>query len=546
MTIDVPAEVTADGAPERDAWAVDVALAVAEPAPAEALVAEPASSEPGLVEPAAGGRRRLTRVLAVTPLACVIGLYVVHFAEISVTTLRAYGVSAFDFGIFDQGVWLLSRFHDPFVTVMGRNLLGDHSSYVLVLVAPLYWVYPHGATLLVVQALAIGLGAVPVFLVARHFGVGRVIATALAGAYLLNPVAQQVTLEGFHPECFLPLFLGLALYAALTWRRGLLLVMIVLTLLVKEDAGLLVVPIGLWVALRRDRRWGIGIVGAGAAWSIIMPVLVMPAILGYFSTSDEGRMPFGGLSGFVHTLPPAKMFAYLKADGRPFYLWQMLLPTGLAFAAAPEVAGLALFVLAGNYLSPDPYEHQIVYHYSLAPTAILLLGSAFAIGRMRRRWLRPAAASVLFGCSLGASIVWGTMPFSLHPPAVGDPSSPQNRANDALVSMVPPGAVVAADTYFVAHLDHRVDVFLWPTPFHTGNYGPGAAADGTRLASADRVQFLLLDLPQTDANQQVLRSIGTDFRLVKIEGNAALFERSRWPTRSVLSGFRPNFPSRVP
>src|SRR4029450_4605686 len=40
-----------------------------------------------------------------------------------------------------QGVWLLSRFRDPFVTIRGLSLFGDHTSYILVLVAPLYWVW---------------------------------------------------------------------------------------------------------------------------------------------------------------------------------------------------------------------------------------------------------------------------------------------------------------------------------------------------------------------------------------------------------------------
>ena len=34
------------------------------------------------------------------------------------------GTGAFDLGIFDQGVWLLSRLESPFITINGRNLFG--------------------------------------------------------------------------------------------------------------------------------------------------------------------------------------------------------------------------------------------------------------------------------------------------------------------------------------------------------------------------------------------------------------------------------------
>ena len=77
-----------------------------------------------------------------------------------------YGTPGYDMGIFDQGVWLLSRFHAPFVTVMGRNLFGDHTSFILLLAVPLYWVWPHAQTLLVLQTCLLAAAAVPVYLLA--------------------------------------------------------------------------------------------------------------------------------------------------------------------------------------------------------------------------------------------------------------------------------------------------------------------------------------------------------------------------------------------
>ena len=50
---------------------------------------------------------------------------------------RGLGTSSFDVGLYDQGIWLLSRFDAPFVTLMGRNMFGDHASLILLFVAPL-------------------------------------------------------------------------------------------------------------------------------------------------------------------------------------------------------------------------------------------------------------------------------------------------------------------------------------------------------------------------------------------------------------------------
>ena len=86
------------------------------------------------------------------PVAALVVAYAALFGRLSVAVHDGYGTPPFDMGIFDQGVWLLSRFHAPFVTIMGRNLFGDHTSFILLLAVPLYWIYPHAAALLVLQS----------------------------------------------------------------------------------------------------------------------------------------------------------------------------------------------------------------------------------------------------------------------------------------------------------------------------------------------------------------------------------------------------------
>ena len=80
---------------------------------------------------------------------------------------RGLGTSSYDVGLYDQGVWLMSRFKAPFVTLMGRNLMGDHASLVLVLLVPLYWLVPGTETLLAVQAVVVAAGAIPLYFLAR-------------------------------------------------------------------------------------------------------------------------------------------------------------------------------------------------------------------------------------------------------------------------------------------------------------------------------------------------------------------------------------------
>ena len=74
-------------------------------------------------------------------VAAATGLFVVVYGWLVLELHASYSTQTFDFGIFDQGLWLLSRFEEPFVTVRGLNLFGDHASLIMVPLAPLFWLW---------------------------------------------------------------------------------------------------------------------------------------------------------------------------------------------------------------------------------------------------------------------------------------------------------------------------------------------------------------------------------------------------------------------
>jgi hypothetical protein len=82
--------------------------------------------DPAAISAATGRRLPVTdsRVL----LGGMMVLFVGTFVWLAWLTHARFGTFGFDLGIFDQGVWLLSRFQDPFVTIRGLPLFGDHAS----------------------------------------------------------------------------------------------------------------------------------------------------------------------------------------------------------------------------------------------------------------------------------------------------------------------------------------------------------------------------------------------------------------------------------
>lgn len=460
------------------------------------------------------------------PVAALIGIYFGWFSLLSVRIYDAYGSPGYDMGIFDQGVWLLSRFRAPFVTVMGRDLFGDHTSFIVLLAVPLYWLHPAPQTLLVLQSGLLAAAAVPIYLLARRGTSSTLAATGLAAAYLLNPALQEGNLEQFHPECFLALAIAVAIYAAVEWRPALLAVSAIGCLLVKEDSALLVVALGAWVYLRRDTRWGTVLMAGSVAYMLLAYTVVIQPLLGTTSFYT-GRLPFGGFWGLLSSpfTQPGRLLRYLSADNRPWYFWQMGAAFGWAFLAAPEVAAVGLLTFTENVVSAFPYMHRIYYHYSLPLVAVLAAGTAVAVGRLGNRRRRRAGAVWVCTAALVSCLTWGPPPV-WDPPAgpVGPTSAPAVRALDRLVRQVPPDAAVSAYWPVVAHLTHRTAVYQWPTPFRATLWGL-YTQEGQRLPAAGAVRYLVIPARRTGVDATVFDSIAARFRPVASGGGYTLYRR---------------------
>lgn len=187
----------------------------------------------------------------------MIGLSIGLWAAWGIRRHNAFGTFGFDFGIFDQGLWLLSRFHSPFVTIMGVHLFGDHTSFILLPLVPFYWLAPSAKILIVAQAAALSTAALPLFLLARDKLRSEWLALGIAVAFLANPALQWSGWEQFHPDVFeVPLALA-ALYFMTKRRWVPYAVFVVLLLAVKEDVPLMTFVLGLYVARKYDLRVGL-------------------------------------------------------------------------------------------------------------------------------------------------------------------------------------------------------------------------------------------------------------------------------------------------
>ena len=486
--------------------------------------AEPAGTARRLLDAVVRWVRRLS--IWHWALAAAVTWYTVHFSRFTLDIHHGLGTSNYDLGLYDQGVWLMSRFKAPFVTLMGRNLMGDHTSFILVFLVPFYWIFPAVGTLLFAQAAAIAAGAIPVFLYAKHRLESGWMAFLCSLTYLLHPAVSGTNMENFHPDAFLGVLVGFAIYGALERKWRLYAVFVVLSLMVKEDVSLVVVPLGVWVGMRRDRRIGLLTVVGSLGFMAIAMLVVMRSLIGV-STRNSWRIPFGGPGGFIrHTFErPGEVFEHLRDDSRPFYIWQMTAPFAYVFAKLPDVALISGVVLGTNIVSTFSYQYSTRYHYSLVAVPALAFGAVWALAVIKEH-MRWRLVIVVAFTSFYASYLWGVMPWSRDEYPHWASDHPVAEAMRDIIDDIPSDASVAAYHSATPHIDHREEIYQFPNPFRIVQFGTDISIEGTRdEPRSERVDFVLLPAALDEQNQNDWNVIAPAFEEVERNDSWVLWQR---------------------
>jgi uncharacterized membrane protein len=452
-------------------------------------------------------RRRLAARWPGLALALLIAGYVAYFGTLTVQKHNAFLSTAFDLGNVDQTVWN-TRHGRPFAMTNIQGLevrLGTHVEPILLPVSLLYFLWSDPRALLLLQTLVIGLGAWPVYLLARRQWstleargrpMGDLSALVFALAYLLFPALQSANYFDFHAVALAPTFFLFALYFLETERWGAFGLFALLTMSCKEDAPLLVLMLGLYALLVRRRPWiGLATIVSSLAWFGLAVGWIMP----HFDT--RGVSPLANRYAYLGDGPVEMALTMLTRPGlvleRLFtvenlaYLRDLLAPTAFLSLLAPHVLALALPSLAVNLLSTDGFMHQLEgFHYG-APLAPIVVASAAygtgwlvrAAGRWRRSRLWLAALSLLV---LVASLLYhrghGYTPLAAGYRDLWPEVTAHHRLGAQMAEELPDAAAVAAIPRLNPHASQRQRLLVIVEGLDQGLLAPLNDAGGTWTA----------------------------------------------------------------
>ncbi|WP_419193703.1 DUF2079 domain-containing protein [Kolteria novifilia] len=394
-------------------------------------------------------------------VAIAVLVYVGLFSTLSILQYRALHVPHGDTGMYEEHLWntlqgkgFRSQLDD------GRLFLGEHIQFVHLVLLPVYWLAPSLETLNVLQSLALGIGAIPVYWVGRRLGLSGRAAGTLAVAYLLYFPLQYLNLEAswktFRPTTFgIPLVL-FALAALESHRLWLMIALLGLALTAKEEYALVAAALGVYLSCRRGRGprgrleipIGIGLFLASLLFlwltlSVLIPYFragAAPHYTPYFkglgeSTSEQIRT--------VLTQPLLVLRRVTSLDDWQFLLW-MLLPLGFVPLTSPGrflvAAPIFGYLMLGDLESlTQPWFH---FHAPLVP----LLWWATVGGVVNLRCCRVPEHLARWICCLAllTGVAYGRSPLSV---AFWDPARAMPRRFDPPLVLFEPRGAYWKDLY---------------------------------------------------------------------------------------------------
>ncbi len=478
-------------------------------------------------------------------VAAAVIAYFLFFSAITVMRHASFNSTAYDLGIFDQTIWGYSQGEMLLNTVRGINLLGDHMHPILLVFAPLYKFLPMPEALLVLQSLALALGALPIYWMARK-RIGTAAAALVSASYLLYPSLQYINMFDFHPEALAIPLLLFALYFADARRYAAAIAMLALTGLSKEHFPLALASVGAYIFLaQKKRKLGTILAAAGIIWFIINFKVLLPHFAGDAAYAHiRGYEYLGSSIGEAAknaVLHPQLVIGNLLAADKLAYIALLFLPLG---AAAAVILGLPYLLLAAPFFAINLlrsqdlttailYQHNaelIPFIYFAAITGAKKLAKLLSLLKLSNT--RIAVGMLVLLTTITAAAAYGpfTTVYSLKELIPDE----HTAAGYRVLKEIPKGASVSADPLLLPHLIHRKEAYMFPNPFITFMYGKEfwLLQNGTEEGQS-KVEYVVLDFSKVSPSYsaELYASFVAEFLnnrnygLVRLEDSYALFRK---------------------
>lgn len=416
-----------------------------------------------------------------------------------------YSSPCYDFGIFCNMFASMARDFTQTVSCERDAIIQHfavHFSPIYYLMLPFYFVFRSPLTLQILQAVIVGSGVIPLYLIARRRRLTPPLSAALCLAYALYPALTGGCSYDLHENCFLaPLLLWLFYFSEQEGKKSRILTALfaILTLAVKEDAAVYVAFFGIYKLIsdghdgipaqgniieskngsaeklplsRRirsasdsfftyGRRCGLALLLGSVAWFLFTSWFLSSFGYGIMSYRYDNFMTDGGsLVGVIINVlkNPVLVFSESFEAGKLTFLAQALLPLALLPLVTRRPHRLLLLcpLLLIGLMSDYQYQHSIYFQYVFGWSAFLFYAAALNLSDLGKRARRALCAVMLSTSALFFSDYALPLGSAINP---NDAVRAKCEAINEAITVIPDDASVTSDTFILPHLADREIIY---------------------------------------------------------------------------------------
>jgi len=434
----------------------------------------------------------------------LIGFIIILAVPMRLAMLRhaTFHSKAWDLAIFSQLAFNMLHGNGLEVSVRGiANILSDHFSPIMFPAALLSYVFGGSAKgLIILQAIAVGSGIIPIALIARRRSIGNPMPGIFAALiYALYAPLTFLLLDDFHPIALIvPLFLW-AFYFLEIKRMWTFYIFLILAGCCQEEGWIIVGMVGAYLAIFRGMRRA-GIITLILSWTFFF-YIVMSLIPSFRPEGDYfyiHRYAYLGSSAseiakniFLHPgLWLKRMF-----DPRSIaFVLMMLAPLGFLPLRRPKILFILIPTVFYTLISGYDIQRTIFHQYTapFIPFLMLAMLDNFTINENRKTCLSNTQITVgALWCGLCGMLMLLMFPISGFPGIYGNPDAQFDaRLDKHFVELISEDAKVSTISKYAPHLSNRKHLTLFPNIDWDNEWPDVILIDGKELHTGDERQLL--------------------------------------------------------
>lgn len=369
---------------------------------------------------------------------------------------------AFDLGIHTQAIYLYSQGLTPFSSLKDMLIFSDHFGVILLLLSPVYKLFPTASTLLIIQALFVGLSSIPIYLIARDKLKGELLSLLITLGYITSTGIISAIHFDFHLGTISVLPLSLILYSWYFRKWRLYWFSLFFAILFKEDVLIFIFGLGVYEIFQKLRKVGVVTVFFSLTGFYLIKFQIMPFFYpgsehGYISSSVFPLTSPIDLLGLVIIRPMIFLNVFFSPNKLNTFdaLYRQ-------FAFLPILSPFSwLTVFPYLYLrfsSTLPHFYSLNWHYNANLEPFLAVSSILAISYFKLPKL-PVIVLLVFFLLTGGFAPNGSIlsTFWLDMKS----TSRVSYIHDHL-EKIDPSAGVSAQSPIVPHMANRERIYMFP------------------------------------------------------------------------------------